>query len=57
LTIPRTLDERIVIVDIDEKILPVGRWPWNRQNGGLVNELIERQRSASGFDVVLQRPD
>jgi adenylate cyclase len=28
-TMPQTLDERIVIVDIDEKSLAeVGRWPW-----------------------------
>ena len=28
-TMPRTLDKRIVIVDIDEKILAeVGSWPW-----------------------------
>jgi adenylate cyclase len=30
-TMPRTLDDRIVIVDIDEKSLAeVGRWPWSR---------------------------
>jgi CHASE2 domain-containing sensor protein len=28
---PRTLDERIVIVDIDEKSLErLGHWPWGR---------------------------
>ena len=31
LTMPRTLDERIVIVDIDEKSLKEeGRWPWSK---------------------------
>jgi pSer/pThr/pTyr-binding forkhead associated (FHA) protein len=30
-TMPKTLDDRIVIVDIDEKSLAeVGRWPWGR---------------------------
>ena len=30
-TMPQTLDDRIVIVDIDEKSLAeVGRWPWGR---------------------------
>ena len=33
LSMPRTLDERIVIVDIDEKSLAeVGRWPWARHH-------------------------
>jgi adenylate cyclase len=41
---------------LTRKVLPVGRWPWNRQNGGLVNELIGGKDRASGFDVVLQRP-
>lgn len=31
LTMPNTVDERIVIIDIDEKSLAeVGRWPWSR---------------------------
>lgn len=31
LTLPHTLDERIVIIDIDESSLErVGRWPWSR---------------------------
>ena len=30
-TMPNTLDERIVIVDLDEKSLAeIGRWPWSR---------------------------
>ncbi len=32
-TNPKTLDPRIVIVDIDEKsVAEVGRWPWGRTN-------------------------
>src|SRR5690349_16731365 len=54
-TMPRTLDDRIVIVDIDEKSLAdVGRWPWGRNRlAELVQELLERQRAVLiGFDVV-----
>ena len=30
-TMPRTLDERIVIVDLDERSLQeIGHWPWGR---------------------------
>ena len=36
-TMPMTLDDRIVIVDIDEKSLSeVGRWPWS------LNKLAKR---------------
>ena len=59
-TMPRTLDERIVIVDIDEKSLAeVGRWPWGRNRlAELVDELFERQKVALvGFDVVFAEPD
>lgn len=60
LTMPNTLDERIVIIDIDEKSLAeVGRWPWRRDVvGRLVNELFEHQQIATmGFDVVFAEPD
>jgi len=59
-TMPRTLDERIVIVDIDEKSLAeVGRWPWSRNRlAQLVDELFERQKVALvGFDVLFAEPD
>jgi adenylate cyclase len=59
-TMPRTLDERIVIVDIDEKSLAeVGRWPWGRNKlAELVEELQDRQKTALlGFDVVFAEPD
>ncbi len=60
LTMPNTLDERIVIIDIDEKSLAeVGRWPWRRDVvGRLVNELFDHQQIATmGFDVVFAEPD
>jgi len=59
-TMPRTLDERVVIVDIDEKSLAeVGRWPWGRNKmATLVDELFDRQKVAIlGFDVVFAEAD
>jgi adenylate cyclase len=59
-TMPRTLDERVVIIDIDEKSLAeVGRWPWSRDKlAAVVNELFDRQQVALlGFDVVFAEPD
>src|SRR5688572_20387637 len=59
-TMPRTLDERIVIVDIDEKSLAeVGRWPWGRHRvAQLVDELFDRQKvDVIGFDVVFAEAD
>ncbi len=60
LTMPGTLDQRIVIVDIDEKSLAeVGHWPWGRNKlAALSNELFERQKIALlGFDVVFAEAD
>ena len=57
---PRTLDPRIVIVDIDEKSLAeIGRWPWGRDTmAALADELFVRQRAAVvGFDVLFAEPD
>lgn len=59
-TMPRTLDERIVIVDIDEKSLEqVGQWPWGRDKlAALARELFERQQVAVlGFDVLFAEAD
>lgn len=59
-TMPRTLDERIVIVDIDEKSLAeVGRFPWGRDKlGRLVDVLFDQQKIALlGFDIVFAEPD
>ncbi|MGE0331937.1 MAG: CHASE2 domain-containing protein [Ramlibacter sp.] len=59
-TMPKTLDERIVIVDIDEKSLAeVGRWPWGRNKlAELVDDLFERQKiTLLGFDVVFAEAD
>jgi adenylate cyclase len=59
-TMPRTLDERVVIVDIDEKSLAeVGRWPWGRNRlAEMVDELFDRQKvELLGFDVVFAEAD
>ena len=60
LTMPRTVDERIVIIDIDEKSLAAeGRWPWSRDRLAiLVNNLFDKYELALlGFDVVFAEPD
>lgn len=59
-TMPKTLDERIVIVDIDEKSLAeLGRFPWGRNKlAHLVDVLFEQQHIALlGFDIVFAEPD
>ena len=59
-TMPGTVDDRIVIVDIDEKSLAeVGRWPWSRnQVARMVDLLFDRyQVAVIGFDVVFAEPD
>ena len=60
LTMPQTLDERIVIIDIDERSLArVGQWPWSRARvAALVRELTERQQVAAlALDAVFAEPD
>jgi adenylate cyclase len=57
---PAKQDQRIVIVDVDEKSLAeVGQWPWGRDRlAALVDELIDRQKAAVvGFDFVFAEPD
>ena len=59
-TAPGGVDERIVIVDLDEKSLSeVGRWPWGRDR---MAQLVERLFGeygvrVLGFDVVFAEPD
>jgi len=60
LTMPRTLDDRIVIVDIDEKSLKEeGRWPWGRDRMALLmDKLFDKYGVAVvGFDVVFAEKD
>jgi adenylate cyclase len=59
-TMPKTLDDRIVIIDIDEKSLSeLGHWPWGRNKlATMMVELFDRQKVAVvGFDVVFAEPD
>ncbi len=65
LTMPRTVDPRIVILDIDEKSLREkeqggeGRWPWSRDRLALLlDQLFDRYGVAVvGFDVVFAERD
>lgn len=54
------MDERIAIVDIDERSLrEVGRWPWSRdKTAGLTRALFEQYGVAAvGFDMVFAEAD
>ena len=60
LTMPRGVDDRIVILDIDEKSLKEeGRWPWSRNRLALLmDKLFDRDGVAvAGFDVVFAEKD
>lgn len=59
-TMPQGVDNRIVIVDIDERSLAeLGRWPWSRDKlARLVDRLFDQYRIAVlGFDIVFAEPD
>ena len=65
LTMPRTVDNRIVVLDIDEKSLAEkeqggeGRWPWPRDRLALLlDKLFDHYKIAIvGFDVVFAERD
>lgn len=65
LTMPRTVDNRIVILDIDEKSLAEkerggeGRWPWSRDRLALLlDKLFDKYQVAIvGFDVLFAERD
>jgi adenylate cyclase len=55
-----TIDDRIVIVDIDENSLALeGRWPWGRDKlATIVNNLFDiYQVNVVGFDIVFAEKD
>jgi adenylate cyclase len=59
-TLPDTIDERIVIVDIDENSLAqVGRWPWGRDRLATIVENLFGlyQVDVVGFDIVFAEKD
>lgn len=60
LTMPNTKDERVVILDIDEKsLMEIGRWPWSRDRmAALLDQLFDHYGvRVLGFDVVFAEPD
>ena len=60
LTMPATLDERVVIVDIDEKSLAqLGHWPWGRDQLALLADRLFQHYgiAALGFDVLFSESD
>jgi adenylate cyclase len=60
LSMPQKRDNRIVILDIDEKSLAeIGRWPWGRDKlATLVNNLFDKyQVAVLGFDAVFAERD
>ncbi len=60
LTMPNTLEKRVVIVDIDERSLTAeGRWPWGRDKlAELVRRSFEDYKAGLlGFDIVFAEPD
>jgi len=60
MTMPRARDERIVILDIDEKSLgEIGHWPWSRNvMAELLDRLFEREGvQLVAFDVVWAERD
>ncbi|TMH51510.1 MAG: adenylate/guanylate cyclase domain-containing protein, partial [Betaproteobacteria bacterium] len=57
-----TVDDRVVILDIDERSLDpraLGRWPWSRDKiVGLLQKLFDKYGVVLiGFDVVFAEPD
>lgn len=59
-TMPRTLDPRVVIVDVDDRSLQqLGQWPWSRDLlAKLTTEIMDRQQAkVLGFDVLFVEPD
>ena len=59
-TLPDTLDDRIVIVDIDENSLAeIGRWPWGRDKLAIIidNLFDYYQAKVVSFDIVFAEKD
>ena len=61
-TMPNTVDDRIVILDVDEnslKMPELGRWPWSRDKMAKIMDLLfdKYQIKLLGFDVIWAEPD
>ena len=60
LTMPETLDDSIVIIEIDEKsLIAEGQWPWPRDKvARLVDQLVDHYGvRLVAFDVVFAEPE
>ena len=59
LTLPHRVDNRIVIVDInDASLARVGRWPWPRNLlARMVDNLFQHGAAVVAFDVMFPEPD
>ena len=60
LTLPDSVDKRVVIVDIDEKSLgELGRWPWNRDIMASINETLFDHYGVLtlGYDITFAEQD
>ncbi len=60
LTMPRKVDDSVVIVDIDETSLTAeGRWPWSRDKlAHLLDSLFQQYKAKLvGFDIVFAEAD
>jgi adenylate cyclase len=58
--LPRTLDPRVVILDIDEKsLIAEGRFPWSRNKLALMlQQLFDKYKvRVVGFDIAFPEPD
>lgn len=59
-TMPNTGDDRVVIIDLDERSLAAeGRWPWGRNKMAELSARLRDDYGAAvvGFDVVFAEPD
>ena len=61
-TMPNTVDDRIVILDVDEnslKMPELGRWPWSRDKMAKIMDVLfdTYQIKSLGFDVIWAEPD
>ena len=59
-SMPNTVDNRLVIVDVDEKSLAAqGRWPWSRDKLSRLVEILFDDYGVGllGFDIVFAEPD
>ena len=60
LTLPKNVDKKVVIIDIDEKSLEkIGQWPWDRNTiATIVDNLFDHyQVNVFGFDIIFAEKD